>query len=108
MNTKTLLIIFACLLVLLALLSAFGGSIRTQQPFEGFYSPGSGVVAWDGGVTPEERFPMPPPMPPMPPTMPQGDGGNQVPSNPVVNVADASETFIEPFENLETPSFGPY
>lgn len=106
MNTKTLLIIFACLLVLLALLSAFGGSIRTQQPFEGFYSPSDGL-AWD--VSSEERMPSMPSMPSMPPKLPtQVSAQVSPPPPPVVTMADNGETFIEPFENLETPSFGPY
>jgi hypothetical protein len=103
MNTKTLLIIFACLLVLLALLSAFGGSIRVDanHPYEGFYSPSSNTNPF---VTMEEY---------VPPEMPRMPSMTNVPVMPATEASKESfiaqrEGLIEPFENLETPSFGPY
>jgi hypothetical protein len=63
MNTKTLLIIFAVLLLLLTLLSAFGGSLRVapemftqNHPFEKFFDPSTMVIPEEGAITANPIF----------------------------------------------------
>lgn len=103
MNTKTLLIIFAILLLLLTLLSAFGGSMRpgipepfvSGHPFEKFYDP-STMVMPEAGKSANPLFQ----------DESSSSMGHQVvsemnsmqPTAPSM-VAQSSEQFIEPFEN---------
>jgi hypothetical protein len=108
MSTKTLLIIFAILLLLLTLLSSFGGSIRPiekfdNHPFEKFYD-SSGIIKPEAGsslsnnpIFQEQSSTMMgkesvnPPPPFAPTLLPQQEG----------------ESFIEPFEE-EPVGFSPY
>jgi hypothetical protein len=112
MNTKTLLIIFAILLLLLTLLSAFGGSIRpvapepfvSGHPFEKFFDPSTITV-------PEEDSQSANPLFQNQSSVQAGREGFNAPnasdsvlppfpatSAPTMT-AKSSETFIEPFEN---------
>lgn len=62
MNTKTLLIVFAVLLLLLTLLSAFGGTLKPSEnfyqnhPFHELFHEGTFIKPEDGGKSVKSMF----------------------------------------------------
>lgn len=112
MNTKTLLVIFAVLLLLLTLLSAFGGSIR---PAEMFFEEPTGPVT-PAPTTPPTPVVMPEMMAPMAELNPPSVSNNPLfqgtsSGNVAEMMADKKEQFfIEPFEEekLNESNFAPF
>jgi hypothetical protein len=100
MNTKTLLVIFAVLLLLLTLLSAFGGSIR---PTETFY---------EEPTMPMVSIPIPSESSDVnPPSVTNNPLFQDTSSSNVEMMADRKEQFyIEPFEEekLNESNFAPF
>lgn len=108
MNTKTLLVIFAVLLLLLTLLSAFGGSIR---PAEMFYEEPAMPVMPATPVVAEETMMMMPSSDTNPPSMTNNPIFQDTSSKQVEVMADSKEQFyIEPFEEekLNESNFAPF
>jgi hypothetical protein len=104
MNTKTLLIIFAVLLLLLTLLSAFGGSLRVapemftqNHPFEKFFDPSTMVIPEESAITANPIFQ----------TQSSSEMGQAALGQPTLppimeqppSIIATGETLIEPFED---------
>lgn len=112
MNTKTLLVIFAVLLLLLTLLSAFGGSIRPTEMF--FEEPNVPMTApMSNPTTPvvmsEIMAPLAEMNPPSVSNNPIFQGGSS--ANVGEMMAEKKEQFfIEPFEeeNINESNFAPF
>lgn len=113
MSTKNLLIIFAILLLLLTVLSAFGGSItpkveyfsnNSSHPFENFFDSSLLIPSEDNQTDATNN--------PLFQDQSSSDMGFSIENTPienVVQVADTMETTIEPFEEEDKlASFGPY
>jgi len=106
---KVLLIVFAVLLLLLTLLSTFGGSIRPGEPFTQQYkAANANEYFYDGTNTQKDILPMPTTMPTLMPSEQYVD----LPKLPqqLTNFATAinkpkHENFtIEPFEKEDNDS----
>jgi hypothetical protein len=116
MSTKNLLIIFAILLLLLTVLSAFGGSItpkveyftnnssQSSHPFENFFDSSLIVPSEDGQKSQTNN--------PIFQNQSSSDMGFSItkpPSQNIVQVADSMTSVVEPFEEEDKlASFGPY
>lgn len=112
MNTKTLLVIFAVLLLLLTLLSAFGGSIRPAEMF--FEEPAGPTGSMPSmSTTPVVMSEIVAPLAEMNPP--------SVSNNPIFQGTSSSDTanmmaskkeqfFIEPFEEekINESNFAPF
>jgi len=102
---QDILIVFASLLLILILISAFGGGIRVKEPFEdtNYMSyPFNGNDFQHAGTNPAQFHPTPPAeldasLTTLPPQNPEDNGTGTSDIKQLVLGGHQKETFIEPF-----------